>query len=76
MTKETIIAIIALILIGIVAGSAGTIWYYKPKIAQCVAEQIKVDTFAQCLEDKTMGVEPYDELYFINVVDCVELLTN
>ena len=76
MNKETIIAIVSILLIGIVAGSAGTIWYYKPKIAEWRAEQIRMEMFSECVEDKIMGVGGYAELMLIDVLTCVKIIIN
>ena len=68
--------ILIILPIGIMLGVVGTFSYVNPKIAEMAAEQIRMETFSTCIEDKIIGVESYSELMLSDVLSCADLILN
>ena len=74
--EKSIIKLITIFLIGFIAGSFSMFFFLSPKIAQMKAEQIKIEAFSECVQNKIIGAGEYQELYLLNVLECLELINN
>ena len=63
---------LTIILISFALGAGVMFLFISPKIAEFRAEQIKIEAFSECVSNKTMGVKPYAELMFTDVLSCYE----
>ena len=53
-------------------GATAMYIYLMPKIAEWRAEELIMNAFSECVEDKIIGQNSYQELYLLDVLSCAE----
>ena len=76
MTITNMLKQLTTILISFALGAGVMFLSLSPKIAEMAAEQIRMETFSTCMEDKIIGVESYSELMLSDVLSCADLILN
>ena len=68
------IRIITAFLIGIIIGSLAMFLFLSPQIQKLAGEQIKIEAFSECVNQKIMGQGEYQELMLMDVINCYQNL--
>ena len=68
--------ILIILPVGIMLGVVGSFLYFQSKIAEYEAEELRIETFSECVEDKIEGAGTYAELMTMDVLDCADLILN